>query len=501
MKKLSLILAAVLLLAMCILPSFATDNQTGATDNQTGGTLSSSEESSTSSDTAAANSSVGYSSSRVTIPSTVAEAHNIMNYLYYYDSNYFFVNDADGLMELSRIVAEEFETFEGKTIYITKDIDMTGKTWTPIGTNFGNNVFQGTLDGLGHVIDNLVYTSDANDNMDGTTRGMGLIGYAKSCTVKNLVIGANSSFTYTGTHGDARLGAFIGTSLNWYDSRVLTIDNCMNLANVSGTNFAGGFVGQWYDQIAGATIVVSNCTNAGNISSAGRTGGFIGDCAGDVDFDNCRNTGAVTMTAETAKKDSTWQAAGGILGRARGTKGDMTIDDCINNGAITGGGIAGGIIGQYGVANVAVTGCKNYGLVTCANTNAGEFSLGQITGVNTVSGGASDIENCESLAGQTDATLAGAELTKTIDLTVDQSPDEPVITTAASTTAATTTATTKATTTAKTTVADETTSAGGDEAETTAEEAKKGCKGSVAMGALVVSAVIGTAAVVTKKRR
>ena len=75
------------------------------------------------------------------------------------------VTSADGLINVAELVNG------GKTdinITLDKDIDLTGKGWTPIGTNYENR-YKGTFDGRGHTIKGLTVTT--NDQF------VGLFGY------------------------------------------------------------------------------------------------------------------------------------------------------------------------------------------------------------------------------------------------------------------------------------------------------------------------------------
>ena len=60
------------------------------------------------------------------------------------------------------------------------DIDMSGKTWTPIGTS--TNPFEGIFDGNGYIVSNLTMT---NNN---TYDQAGLIGYALNATIRNVIV-------------------------------------------------------------------------------------------------------------------------------------------------------------------------------------------------------------------------------------------------------------------------------------------------------------------------
>ena len=87
------------------------------------------------------------------------------------------VTSADGLMNVAELVNG------GKTdinITLAADIDLTGKNWTPIGTDYDNS-YKGTFDGGGHTITGLTFTT--NDEF------AGLFGWLnRAGTVKNVVM-------------------------------------------------------------------------------------------------------------------------------------------------------------------------------------------------------------------------------------------------------------------------------------------------------------------------
>ena len=87
------------------------------------------------------------------------------------------VYNADGLLNVAELVNG------GKTdinITLDKNIDLTGKDWTPIGTDYDNS-YKGTFDGGGHTITGLTFTT--NDEY------AGLFGWLnRAGTVKNVVM-------------------------------------------------------------------------------------------------------------------------------------------------------------------------------------------------------------------------------------------------------------------------------------------------------------------------
>ena len=135
----------------------------------------------------------------------------------------------------------------GKTdinITLDKNIDLTGKGWTPIGTSFKNS-YTGTFDGGGHTITGLTVTT--NDKY------AGLFGYIGNAgTVKNVVM---EGVLITSNNGSSQAGGVAGFSRG-------TIENCSVSGSVSGTVYVGGVVGaQWSGSITGCS---SSATDEGN---------------------------------------------------------------------------------------------------------------------------------------------------------------------------------------------------------------------------------------------
>ncbi len=155
-----------------------------------------------------------------------------------------------------------FATFEeGKTISLTADIDMTGKTWTPVM----NKGF--VLKGNGHTITGL------NGPLVGTTA-------AKEYTVKDITF---KTLTIDGVYGDIAIGGVIAyaDTCAYINMENVTIDG----ATITGAEYVGGFVGytSGYGVDTNGPVNAShnftNCTikNATLTSSTdGSVGGLIG---------------------------------------------------------------------------------------------------------------------------------------------------------------------------------------------------------------------------------
>ena len=78
--------------------------------------------------------------------------------------------------------------FEGKTLKLTQDIDLSESgNWNPIGYNL-NQYFSGIFDGDFHTISNLKYDStiDAGNIIDTPYQAAGLFGSCKNATKKTM---------------------------------------------------------------------------------------------------------------------------------------------------------------------------------------------------------------------------------------------------------------------------------------------------------------------------
>ncbi len=195
--------------------------------------------------------------------------------------------------------------------------------WEPIGDDY--KPFTGTFDGNGCKIKNLyIYTEYTGGS------GVGLFGYIKEGTVKNLGL-ENGNITATEEEWSSLPGGGMGVGRDptVYVGSIAgivekgTITNCYNTGNVSGLNpadpYTGGIVGDLY----GGTI--SDCYNTGNITGEGwATGGIAGTASGTIT--NCYNVGNVSAT-------STYEFyVGGIIGSASGTVSNCYYLDNISVG-------------------------------------------------------------------------------------------------------------------------------------------------------------------------
>ncbi len=94
-------------------------------------------------------------------------------------------------LEAFRDAVNGGDTYEGKTVTLTADLDLGSVTsWTPIGNS--SRAFKGTFDGGNHVIYNLTINT--------SNRYCGLFGRLQNATVKNLGL---ENVTVVSTNNDA----------------------------------------------------------------------------------------------------------------------------------------------------------------------------------------------------------------------------------------------------------------------------------------------------------
>ena len=233
------------------------------------------------------------------------------------------VTSADGLMNIAKLVNG------GKTdinITLDKNIDLTGKGWTPIGTSFDNS-YKGTFDGGGHTITGLTVTT--NDQF------VGLFGYLnRAGTVKNVVM---EGIQITSNHMFGCTGGVVGYS--W-----ATIENCSVSGSVSGTDCVGGVVGS---QKAGSII---GCCTSATVKGTHYVGGVAGEKWGTMTA--CYATGNVTL--EIASQKNLY--GGGVVGLNGGSR----VLACYATGNVTSTGSSTGNVhigGLFGDSYTTVTAC------------------------------------------------------------------------------------------------------------------------------------------------
>ncbi|OLA44282.1 MAG: hypothetical protein BHW36_01260, partial [Firmicutes bacterium CAG:24053_14] len=194
-------------------------------------------------------------------------------------------------------------SFEGKTIYLDNDLDLSGSQWTPIGDGSNHErFFAGTFDGQHHKIMNLYhhYTGDelVRNGLFGVVSDGG--------TLKNLlVIDADIA------SNDGSLLA--GILADWVNGG--TVENCYTsgkIENNVGDKMVGGLIGQctWSTQVKGCGSDAAVVSTEDSFEHADTVGGLIGQWENSADsssITDCWFGGSVSC-------ENIYSAVGGILG-------------------------------------------------------------------------------------------------------------------------------------------------------------------------------------------
>ena len=236
------------------------------------------------------------------------------------------VYNADGLLNVAELVNG------GKTdinITLEKNIDLTGKDWTPIGTDYDNS-YKGTFDGGGHTITGLTFTT--NDEY------AGLFGWLnRAGTVKNVVM-EGVQITSHQIYGGS-IGGVVGSGWG-------TIENCSVSGSVSGTVYVGGVVGV---QIGGS---ITGCSSSATVKGMVDVGGVAGQTNSSATLTACYATGNVIIEMDPKKNI----AGGSLVGMNAG----ISLLACYATGNVTSTGSSTGKVhigGFLGNNYTTVTAC------------------------------------------------------------------------------------------------------------------------------------------------
>ena len=249
-----------------------------------------------------------------------------LGYIYDSNTNTYTVYNADGLMNIAELVNG------GKSdinITLDKNIDLTGKGWTPIGTSFDNS-YKGTFDGGGHTITGLTFTT--NDEYAGLFGWLNRAGTVKNVVMEGVQITSNQ--IYGGS-----IGGVVGYSWG-------TIENCSVSGSVSGTVYVGGVVGA---QIGGS---ITGCSSSATVKGTVDVGGVAGQTNSSATLTACYATGNVTIEINPAKNI----AGGSLVGMNAGS----SLLACYATGNVTSTGSSTGYMhigGFLGNNYTTVTAC------------------------------------------------------------------------------------------------------------------------------------------------
>lgn len=263
------------------------------------------------------------------------------------------IYNADGLMEWAK--QQDVLT---KDLVLENDIDLVGKTWTPIGTDMNTGGYSGDFDGNGKFIYNLSVKNN-DDNNVGFFGGLAAGGTVHDVKFANAQVTATSGTAYAGVIAGASLGR---------------IDSC----NVRNSTVSGKYAGA----IVGNNSVQVNGCNALDVTvhadqQDGQAGGIAGVSHGKIEY--CTVSGQSFITANASNS-----RAGGIAGYTS-EEGSVSTSGrllkCAVDGATISGTWAGGIAGDNSFGIVAQ--CIANRVTVTHNLSEASTRLGGVVGYNT----------------------------------------------------------------------------------------------------------------------
>lgn len=252
----------------------------------------------------------------------------------------FTLSDPRQLAGLASLV-NEGNTFAGKTVKLSANLNFAGWQWIPIG-NTADHPFLGTFDGQNRTLSNITVSGAEAAGLFGYTYQAAGEQEVQAGAVKNVILSDTCYF-----QGTAYAGGISAVAGN--------MDNCRNYGTVkTSAGTAGGLAGQLQG-------VLTNGVNTGTVTAEtapGTAGGLVGEITGTAAVKNSYHTGVVSAKQE--ESTLTLKRAGGDVPSLGGLVGKMTggaLENCYSRGTLEGGDptATGGLVGT------AVAGAVSYG--------------------------------------------------------------------------------------------------------------------------------------------
>ena len=250
------------------------------------------------------------------------------------------ISDAYNLAYLAKTV-NEGTADEGAYYIITKDIDLGGYEWTPIGTE--SNPFTGTVIGNGYCVYNFRIT-------DENTLYAGVFGYIKNSAISQLEI---SGFTINLDNSERTqryyVGALAAYAVSDATNSIVSFSECYAEGEITVTGkiiYAGGIVGQIEDSDVSFAYIENSysnveiiATSSANSTVGGIAGKFESKNIGISCINKCYAVGDVSALSDVASyaggivgflfNDEDWAEVSGVL-----SEEDLDSDIVVETGAV-----------------------------------------------------------------------------------------------------------------------------------------------------------------------
>ncbi len=332
----------------------------------------------------------------------------------------FTIQTTGELLGLVYLVNQDGNTFEGKTITLDADLDMSSIAWEGIGvfspSAAGGTIttsFKGIFDGKNHTISNLAGSAPLFQVVEnGTVKNLQLKDAAIEVTSGNYQAAALVNYVLNSTLEQIKVTGTLTTArqrsamLAAYAMNAVITD-CHVQADINSTkNYTAGLVGYVKE------TAIANCSYEGTLKSTNQhSAGITSYLSAKSSIENCQVTGTIesrgyvggiaAMTQNSqdpanpitdcrvnASLTSTNNYAGGIVGQGN----QIMLKNCVSDGEVKSstsyaGGIAGYLSGNnsgmsYCVNKADVTGsrsaCGLIGYVGAAMDIVGSYSTGEL---------------------------------------------------------------------------------------------------------------------------
>ncbi len=228
------------------------------------------------------------------------------------------ISSAEGMFWFANEVNVNKNSFSGKTVQLTDDIDLENEVWEPIGQT-GSTQFAGTFDGGDHTISNMIINGGYSDTVS-DNYASGLFGWieGKATITRVKVKGAD-------VKGHHYVSCIVGY-LNWGTVSYCEVSNATILSShvdnalgeADGEKLCGDKTGCIVGYVyPGNGSYVSNCSASYSTVTACRDAGQIcGYCKDDyIDTESCSATEVTVSVESNSYNNGESKNIGGLVGR------------------------------------------------------------------------------------------------------------------------------------------------------------------------------------------
>lgn len=275
----------------------------------------------------------------------------------------YYIDKPEQLAYIVKIV-NEGNTLEGKTVLLRNDLDLSGKSWVPIGfwTNYNNQTnFYGELNGNHKTISGLTIPFNSAAYKNGLT---GLLGFGTyKSYIHDLTLNGNVSSIGTSC-------GLLGGELYGKVERCIVSGTIQNISTAGDTAVGG---------IAGRITLATQCSADVTIVSKGCSGAIAAFGAPIRDYDTHLFV-------------------------------DPKITECYSSGSVT-GSTAAGILGNSADSGIIIQNCYSKASLTAVKSTGYQETAAGIIG--TMPSYNSEVQNCyfvgsmDGIAGNRMGLIAG----------------------------------------------------------------------------------------------